>query len=295
MPTILPDEAAGWYGTLRPDLEYSPDVKRSVWIVLGAVVVVGLVVVALLVNGAIRKPTADPTQILGQPPSAQLPDGTLLPQERTIVAKAQPDGHLLVTETIVFDAADGSPSPLLWYLGGVRIGWFTDDRSQQYGVIPSLVTVAAQEIAPKTRAKTNIAVTQEKTGQDDPYSQTQVFRTRPDGGWTKGQHAVTLTYELADVYLTANGTTMAVLPLSFFGHPDSSRQSLNVTRVTVTGAKKLRCLQENRDFVDQEDCSGSTATLRYHGDEYNTSIDAVAFVDPSGVTAQPAPAPVRKN
>lgn len=269
--------------------------KRSVWIVLGAVVVVALVVVALLVNGVVRNPLADPTPTPEPPRSAQFPDGTLLPQERTIVAKAQSDGHLLVTETIVFDAADGSPSPLLWYLGGERIGWFTDDRSQQFGVIPSLVTVAAQEIAPKTRAKTDIVVTQEKTGQDDPYSQTQVLRVMPDGGWTTGQHAVTLTYELADVYLTAEGTTMAVLPLSFFGHPDSSRQSLNVTRVTVTGAKKLRCLQENRDFVDQEDCSGSTATLRYHGDEHNSSIEAVAFVDPTGVTAQPAPAPVRKK
>lgn len=262
---------------------------------MGAVVVVAIVVAVLLGTGVVRNPIADPSPTPTTDVAAQFPDGTLLPQERAIVAKVRPDGHLAVTETILFDAADGSQSPLVWRIGGSRIGWFTDDRSQQYGVIPTVVSVSAAAISPKTRARTDVAVTQDETDFDDPYSDSHVYRTLPDGGWTKGQHAVALTYELADVFLTAEGTTMAVLPLSFFSHPDASRQTLNVTRVTITGAAKLRCLQDNVDFVDQDECSGSTATLRYHGDQYSTSLDAVAVVNPPDVTTAPAAAPVRKS
>lgn len=269
--------------------------KRSVWIVLGAVVVVAVVVVTLLLSGTVPNPIADPTKSPEPSPAEQFADGTLLPQERTVKAAVRPDGHLVVTETIVFDAADGSQAPLSWRIGGSRIGWFTNDRTQQYGVIPTVVSVAAQEIAPKTRVKTDIAVTQEQTEFEDPYSDTHAYRTLPAGGWTQGQHAVVLTYELSDVYLTVEGTTMAVLPLSFFSDTRSSRQSLNVTRVTVTGAEKLLCLADNRDFVEHEDCSGSTAALRYHGDAYSASVEAVAFVDPPDVTAAPVAAPVRKN
>lgn len=211
------------------------------------------------------------------------------------MAKARSDGHLAVTETIVFDAADGSSTALGWRIGGSRIGWLTNDRDQQYGVIPTIVNLTAQETAPKTRAKSDLPVTQDQTPFDDPYTDTHVYRTMPAGGWTRGQHSVTLTYELADVFLAAGGVSVVVLPLSFFEHPDSWRQSANVTRVTMIGAPRVRCLADNVDFVDQQDCDDSTATLRYRGDTYDNSVSAVAYVDPGGVTAQPAAAPVRKR
>jgi len=266
-------------------------VRRKILVVGGAVTTAAVVVAALLLSGVLTTPPGPPDSRPSPVAPLQFADGALLPQEVAVLASPQADGTLAVQEKVVFDTPIGSGTPLVRSLAGVRIGWM-GDRSAQYGVLPVIDSITAHELKKKT--STPLVVTPDQTPITDPYLDARVFRVVPDGGWTKGRHVVTVSYQLRDVYVSAEGVTLMVLPLSFFGHPDSSAQRLNVTRARVSKATALRCLADDVAFADQKSCPAKKGRLAYrdNGDDH---LAAVAVVAPQGVTASPQPATVRKT
>ena len=247
-----------------------------------------LLVVAVVVFGVLL-PRRNTYPTAGAAPS--FAPGELTPEESTVVATPRPDGTVHVEQKLVFDAGPGVDFPVTWYIGGSQIGWQSSARQAQYVVIPQISEVTAHELTPDG-GTVALAVNVDDSDLKDPFFDGHRYRLAAPAPWAAGRHAVSVRYTLSDVWVQADGVRVLVLPLSFASGP-ASRQPADVARVQVRGADALQCPATNINFADRSTC-GSGGRLAYHDGELD-QVEAVAVVDPAGVTAEPIPVPEKRR
>jgi hypothetical protein len=250
-------------------------------IIVAGAIVLALLVVAAVVFGVILPRYAAP-EVQAAPTFAP---GELTPEESTVVASPQPDGTVQFEQRLIFDAGPGIDFPVTWYIGGTQIGWQSSARQAQYGVIPRISDVVAQDVT-VAAGTVDLAVSVDDSDLDDPFFDGHRYRLAAPGPWAAGRHAVRIRYTLDEVWVQADGVRVLVLPLSFASGPASS-QPADLVRVRVAGAAELQCPATNVNFADRRPC-GAGDVLAYSDGELD-QVEAVLVPDPVGVTAQPIP------
>ena len=256
-------------------------------IVAGAVVLTLLVVAAVVI--VVILPRRDSNLTVEAAPSFAA--GELTPEESTVVATPRSDGSVQVEQRLVFDAGPGVDFPVTWYIGGTQIGWQSSAREAQYGVIPKISEVTAQEVT-AAGGTVDLAVSVDDSDIDDPFFDGHRYRLAASGPWAAGRHAVMVRYTLGDVWVQADGVRVLVLPLRFGSGP-ANGQPADLVRVQVAGASALQCPPTNVNFADRRSC-GIGDRLAYHEGELD-QVEAVLVPDPAGVTAEPIPVPEKRR
>ena len=208
-----------------------------------------------------------------------------------MVATPRPDGTVSVEQRLVFDAGPGIDFPVTWYIGGTQIGWQSSAREAQYGVIPTISEVTAQEVT-GAGGSVDLAVSVDDSDLDDPFFDGHRYRLAAPGPWSPGRHTVMLRYTLGDIWVRADGVRVLVLPLRFGSGPANS-QPADLVRVQVSGAQALQCPATNVNFADRRPC-GTGGRLVYHDAELD-QVEAVLVPDPVGVTAEPILVPEKRR
>lgn len=152
-------------------------------------------------------------------------NGALTPEENTMVVTPQPNGTAMVTQTLVFDAGRGSTGTVDWAVGGVRVGWESDQRSAQFGVVPTISDVQAEEVG-ADGDRTPLSTALDDANYRDPFLDRRWYKMSAPNGWAEGRHAVKITYRLAGTFVRLDGQAVLVVPLDFAAGPETTASHL---------------------------------------------------------------------
>lgn len=198
----------------------------------------------------------------------------------------RPDGSVQVQQTMIFDAGEaGRPEPLVWTVGGVRIGWYGENgerRTGQYWVDPVIdeLTVDGEG--------TELSVTVDDSQADRTSSGYHRYVLTPREPWGPDRHRVHLDYVMSGVYVRHTGTPTMVVPLDFLG------VGTGYTRLTIDGEPTLWCLAANIDATTQQPCpDAEPGSLSWLGEE-QASVEAIGIREPAGVHG-PVGEPLRRT
>lgn len=250
-----------------------------------SVVVVGLA--GLAVVYVLFKP--DPPRVNHYPKrTVTLEPGVVTPQEVTATATPQPDGTLVVEQTLVFEATNETGDVVLLSSNGVDLGWINDDRPGRYWANPTVSGVQAVEVT--SGEPTDLDLVVDDRGVEDPRMDGTYYKLADGHTWEPGRHVIEIEFSLADVWVDIDGTPAMVLPLDFFfSHNDGD---LDTTRVQFTDGA-LVCSPPNRTWSAESLCldgeDGQWSGFLEPSGTTPRDLDGLVALDPPGVTAEPIP------
>lgn len=254
---------------------------RAVLILVLSVVVVGLA--GLAVVYVVFKP--DPTGVNHYPKRTVTHEpGVVTPQEVTVTATPQPDGTLVVEQSLVFEATEETADVVVLRSGGVQLGWINDDRPGRYWVNPTVAEVQAADVTSGEPTELDLVV--DDRDLDNPRMDGTYYKLAEGHTWEPGRHVIEIEFTLADVWVDIDGTRAMVLPLNFF--VSHNREDLDTTKVQFTD-DALVCPRTNVTW-SAEDACGKGGSYSAFLEEPGRNLEGIVAVDPVGVTAEPAPA-----
>jgi len=220
------------------------------------------------------------------PTRETLAAGVVTPQEIDVTAAARSDGTVRVEQRLTFEATAKTDDRVVLTTSHRRFGWVSDERPGQYWFTPTIEDASA--VDETSGSPVELEITRKDWDLD-----TEAFIVADGHDWGSGRHALRLTYTLSDVWFDIQGDRVLVIPLDFFASDRSGR--LDSTIVRVPG-QKLSCPANNLTWDPEATCAEET-TDRWsaYRDQQDSALDVLAVVDPEGVTADPAPAPIRKR
>lgn len=250
-----------------------------------SVVAVGLA--GLAVVYVLFKP--DPPKVYHYPKrTVTLEPGVVTPQEGTATATPQPDGTLVVEQTLVFEATEETGDVVILSSDGVELGEIDDDRHGDYWVNPTVSGVQAAEVTSGEPTELDLVVDDQDV--EDPRTDGTYYKLADGHTWEPGRHVIEIEFTLADVWVDIDGTRAMVLPLDFFfSHNDGD---LDTTRVQFTDSA-LVCPAPNRTWSAESLCldgeDGQWSGFLKSSGTTPRDLDGLVALDPPGVTAEPIP------
>lgn len=254
--------------------------KRRRAVVLGgfALLLLTLLLVVVLIAVQTLRPEGD-----GEEEAPLELTHALTPEEVGVEVEVRADGRLDLTQHLVFDTPDGDERPLSWSIGTTRVGWVDDDRSAQYVVEPVLTDVVA---AAGSEEQPLAVQVDEPEGEWDRSS----IRLEPSAPWAPGRHSVVIRYRVGGVWVSDGSRGLLVLPMQFVHGPGSA---VAYRRVQLPDGATPACLADDTTFTPDPTClePGLTEVVG----EAGGSGDALALLDPTGITVAPAPLTEKKR